>query len=532
MKGVVCLLLWLALVGAVRAEFPIFERPDAASRWIGVARQFPAPEEVLSRQKTFQIGGHLARRLSFCEIPTAPGKTGFVTPDLACRQESDGTWRILPQPARPLWPRIWGGVCLLLAGGIWLGWRRGILPGWTLAFIPAAVRGALTAWIVQLGGEVYLFSSDEPDFFQTMRELAAGNWHGSWNRTIGLPLLYWPFAAVLRSDSVLDLLPAFSFFNGLLLGPGSVALLAFAATGWLGSRKRGLITAWIYAVLPLFFFHLEDPATGTFRAFFALPDATWAFGYYKSLTWCGYNAMSDMPATVLLLGCAALLARARPVPRTAALAGLLFGAAILVRINAVLFAPYFLWQFHTRRPTAWRPCLAAGGMVLLLTVAGQLIIDTVQFGAPWITPFSLHDRAAEGFVWSMLPVNIPALFGANLPWAAAGMSALLLLRQRKLRLTLGLWILPTLLFFCGYPFTAEHTTRFILPLYGAWIAAAAGLWPARWNRRRGRVLLCWALTAGTAWALQAVWFVFFLVLPAAVRVPADLAVVLRHRKHP
>ena len=48
-----------------------------------------------------------------------------------------------------------------------------------------------------------------------------------------------------------DLLPAFSFFNGFLLGPGSVALLACVATGWLGSQKRGLITAWIYAVLPL-----------------------------------------------------------------------------------------------------------------------------------------------------------------------------------------------------------------------------------------------------------------------------------------
>ena len=530
MKGMVGLLLWLALLCAARAEFPIFERPDAASRWIGVARQCPEPDEAITRQTNYQIGGHLARRLTFLEIPTAPGKTGFVTPDLACTQEPDGTWHIQPQPARPLWPRIWGGACLLLAGGLWLGWRRRLLPDWTLAFIPAAVRGALTAWIVLQGGEVYLFSSDEPDFFRTMQELAEGNWHGAWNRTVGLPLLYWPFAAIINCNSVMDLLPAFSFFNGFLLGPGSVALLACVATGWLGSQKRGLITAWIYAVLPLFFFHLEDPASGIYRAFFALPDASWAFGYYKSLTWCGYNAMSDMPATVLLLGCAALLTCTRPIPRMAVLAGFLFGAAILVRINAILFAPYFLWQFHTRHPKSWRLCLTAGGIALLLTVAGQLILNTVQFGAPWITPFSLHDRASEGFVWSMLPINIPALFGANLPWVAAGMSALLLLQHRELRLMLGLWLLPTLLFFCGYPFTAEHTTRFILPLYGAWIAAAVGLWPTQWSRRNARTLFCWVLTAGATWFLQAVWFVFFLALSAAARIPADLVVTLRQKK--
>ena len=88
----------------------------------------------------------------------------------------------------------------------------------------------------------------------------------------------------------------------------------------------------------------------------------------------------------------------------------------------------------------------------------------------------------------------------------------------------------TNLFFCGYPFTAEHTTRFILPLYGAWIAAAVGLWPTQWSRRNARTLFCWVLTAGATWFLQAVWFVFFLALSAAARIPADLVVTLRQKK--
>lgn len=517
-------LLLLAAEGILRADTPVFERPDPGSAVIAVRTGEFAPEPGGTVHPGYLPFGRLVRQLNFREIVLAPGRSGFAAPELGCtRDASGGVGEPVFHPSRPAW-RWWFALANLAAGAAVIGGLvRKRLPGWTVSLLPVFLRNILVIWIVQLGGNLYLLSSDEPDFFAAASGILSGDWTGPWNRTLGLPLLYLPFLLLTGADSVFGILPAFSMFNALFFGGAAVFLLYWFVERLLGSPRRALACALIYAVLPFFLFHSESD--GVFRAFAALPDPAWSFGYYKSLTWAGFNAMSDTPSTALLFLSAVLLLRGRWGWCAAAWTGGVFALACLVRINNIFFAPFLAWIFWSRAPVKrnWRVFLApivAGSAVFLAILLPQLAVNAVQLGSPFTTPFILHDRAAEGFRFDQLAGNIPALFGSNLPWFAAGLFGLAALRDRGIRVALGWWILPTLLFFCGYVFTAEHTTRFLLPLYGALIAAAAGALSGQGRRRWREAALLVAATA-LFWYFQLVWPLFFLALAEAVRLLVD-----------
>ena len=122
----------------------------------------------------------------------------------------------------------------------------------------------------------------------------------------------------------------------------------------------------------------------------------------------------------------------------------------------------------------------------MIVFGWQFVINTIQFGSPFIWPYSLHPYAPDrGFVWSIVPYGFRILCQTNYVYLILGISSLLFIPERKTRVLLFLWIFPMLLFFCGYPIVFNNPIRFILALYPPLTAAIVmnPVWKAAWTIR-------------------------------------------------
>ncbi|MGE4563508.1 MAG: hypothetical protein AB7F32_01435, partial [Victivallaceae bacterium] len=132
----------------------------------------------------------------------------------------------------------------------------------------------------------------------------------------------------------------------------------------------------------------------------------------------------------------------------------------------------------------------AGGIGFLAVFGWQFYLNNRQFGSAFTIPYVLYDQTADGFRLDMVAKNLPILFGANLWLFLPGFAAIAFLGDRKLQLTLALWIVPTLIFFAGYVHTRDDVTRFVFPVYGATSLGAAAFLVKAWSRRKlGRLLV-------------------------------------------
>ena len=116
----------------------------------------------------------------------------------------------------------------------------------------------------------------------------------------------------------------------------------------------------------------------------------------------------------------------------------------------------------------------------------QFVLNKIQFGSPFIWPYSLHQYAPDrGFVWNVVPYGFKFLCQTNYIYIILGVSSLFFIPERKTRVLLTLWIFPTLLFFCGYPIVFNNPIRFIFAFYPPLLAAIVmnPVWKVAWNIR-------------------------------------------------
>ena len=128
-------------------------------------------------------------------------------------------------------------------------------------------------------------------------------------------------------------------------------------------------------------------------------------------------------------------------------------------------------------------CGTAGFMLVFVW---QFVVNKIQFGSPFIWPYSLHEFAPDrGFVWNVVPYGFKFLCQTNYIYLILGLSSFLFIPERKIRVLLTLWIFPTLLFFCGYPIVFNNPVRFILAIYAPLLAAVVmnPVWKAAWPVR-------------------------------------------------
>ena len=129
--------------------------------------------------------------------------------------------------------------------------------------------------------------------------------------------------------------------------------------------------------------------------------------------------------------------------------------------------------------------LLTGCVVYLGVLLPQFLVNQHQFGSPFTFSYVLHyqgnavgDRPMDGFTLHTLfkLSGIRFLGGSNFAVWCLGLTGLLFLRERRLRVVLTLWAVPVIWFFFGYSHTFCDAVRFILssylPLFAAFTAAA------------------------------------------------------------
>ncbi len=524
-KNFVLLLILFAAWGISALEIPagtpVFSAADPRTQPLAtVSESFNA--KVLGREIFFLPYDFMLRRMTFYKIEVGKDRFAYCSPEIQCGPGQDGKWRMDFRPAAGF---KFGDQVLLISLAVMsavmmlrarsrLRQNGGERADWYCAWLPGLCKSMVLLSILMTAGGIYLFSTDEPDFFVTGADLAAGTLANFQPRSLGTGIWYTPFIWMQKAKDVYGILVPVSYMTAFVLSPLAFALFYSFLRRFL-TRGTALAAVMTAAVAPLFLFRVEVFREGFVQSLFLPAETNPGFRLYQTMIWGGFNAMSDTPAMLCLFaGIAAAVRFVRP--RTAMMwsAGWL-AAAMLFRVNAVLFLPAFmlLWQNTKPKRQDWLWAALAGGIIFL----PQLIVNTVQLGNPWTFPYVRYENTADGFMFSMFPANAKLLFGANAPFFWAGLGGLLLMKRTLLRNFLVLWIVPTTVFFLGYYHYKDDAVRFLLPLFAPLCAAAAAGFYEAFGRDRIKILLvcvmilftapaipwnagigeCWRLPAGT-----------------------------------
>ena len=333
---------------------------------------------------------------------------------------------------------------------------------------------------------------DDRFYYKIAEDIAGMNFSGPWKYTIGLPLFYLPFIWIFRAASITDIRIPFYIFNSLLVMP-VLLCMAYLAIKKMSSDRSALLVIALWFVMILFyhhryFFFSNDTTLDSYlmKSFPCLPSLCFSFSYSELLVFLGYNALSDTISCALIFSCIAAALWMKPTEWNLVLFSALYALSCLVRINNVFFVPllafslYLRYADNLRTWRQWVRFLLTGAVPFCLIFSMQLIVNTLQFGSPFIFPYVLHPHQyiTRGFVSQMLPFGIRFLGINNFAYFAIGTLSFFFIANRKNRVILSLWTLPLIFFFFGYPVIFNNGTRFILPVYAGFVAALvlADIW--------------------------------------------------------
>ena len=363
-------------------------------------------------------------------------------------------------------------------------------------------------------------AADEPGYFKVAFDLLHGSVKGPWNFTVGLGIIYLPFILLTGAREYYDIAVAFSYFSGLIIAPGALALFFLVLKNFKVKSFCAFTAVLIWALYPFFIYHAELWNSLTFRPLFALPcflegiPDWWRF--YSVCINAGFNAMSDTPGLLALLGTIWLAQKLPLSVRNVFFIGAAYGFCCLIRINYIFLAPLIGFILLAKGDLkAWRFLLklsVAGAGGFLLTFIWQLLVNFHHFGNPLVFGYSLHyldfppeKRPDTGFNWSTLLElrNIRFLAGANKFLFTAGIAGLLFVRARYTRIALTLGAVPLILFFFGYTHTYCDARRFIMmafPMFiGAFCAVIFEIGNNFNEKKQKYILLLFLLFAALLW---------------------------------
>ena len=358
------------------------------------------------------------------------------------------------------------------------------------------------AWFVGFVSNAFITPSDDIHYFNIAKKLSAGDFTSmKYRYTIGFPIFCIPLIFLPPLQHWIGFFLGYMNFQTFILIPGLILVLYrlfYKKIGISGIQSFLTLLLWFILIdfyMPMFAStHPETMYVPEFysgNACFSLMDQHVYFSFIQ-MTWLGRNAMSDYAAFFLL---AVLLyfsmKKSQSLIRFFVLS-MGFGFVCLVRINYIFFAPLLAFIFFDSFSGLWKNkrnylsaalCGTAGFMSVFIW---QFFINKIQFGSPFIWPYSLHKFAPDrGFVWNVVPYGFKYLCQTNYVYMILGISSLLFIRERKIRVLLFLWIFPMLLFFCGYPIVFNNPVRFTLALYPPLVAAIVmnPVWKASWSVR-------------------------------------------------
>ena len=357
-------------------------------------------------------------------------------------------------------------------------------------------------WYIGFVSDSIITPFDDVHYFNIAKQLLAGDFTSEkYYYTIGFPILCIPLILLFHMRDWVDFLLTYMNFQTFILIPGLFLVLYRFFYVRMGlSRIRSFAILLLWEILIVFYLPMlgtTDPsvqyAAETYyaNANFSFIEPRLYFRFFN-LTWLGRSAMSDYAAVLLLIVLLyAAMKRSNSLVRFFVLS-MGFGFLCLVRINYIFFAPLLAFVFYDSFSGLWKNkwnylraflCGTAGFMIVFVW---QFVLNKIQFGSPFIWPYSLHNYAPDrGFVWSIFPYGFKYLCQTNYIYLVLGLSSLFLIPERRTRVLLTLWIFPTLLFFCGYPVIFNNPTRFIFALYPPLLAAVVmnPVWKTEWPVR-------------------------------------------------
>ena len=357
-------------------------------------------------------------------------------------------------------------------------------------------------WYIGFSSGSFIIPTDDVHYYNIARKILALDFTSmKYRYAIGFPVLCIPFVLLSGLRDSMDFILVYMNFQTFILIPGLFLVLFRLLSVKLGlSRIRSFSVLLLWLILMVFYLPIcistKDsalfiPDTFYSSAFFSVLDQNVYFSFVQ-FTWLGRNAMSDYAAVFLLVILLyAAMTKSRSLIRFFILS-MGFGFLCLIRINYILFAPLLAFVFYDSFSELWKDkryylYAALCGMAGFMFVVGwQLVLNIIQFGSPFIGPYSLHRNGPDrGFGFDVIPYGFKFLCNTNYIYVILGISSLLFIPERKTRVLLTLWIFPTLLFFFGYPGIFNSPTRFIFALYPAFSAAIVmnPIWKSAWNVR-------------------------------------------------
>jgi hypothetical protein len=336
--------------------------------------------------------------------------------------------------------------------------------------------------------------TDEVEYFRIAACLMHWDFHEPFRYTLGYPLCCIPFMWLIGGDNLPAVSQAISYFSAMLMTPLSIVLAFLLIRKICGSDWKAFVALALWQVLPKIFIMEELPFQGSSFSPLGVYHFDYIFQVYQ-LCLTGFNSLSEWASVNLLLGSAVLVLYWRGGWWKYLTVGLLFGFAVLVRMNIVLLAPflaYLFWITDRERLTDRRYLLKMAGLAIggaLAVFVWQLLVNYLQLGSPLRTPYALHQEYGQGKIGIQYFAGILVYYfktqGFYLVPAVAGMLLTSDLRQRHL---LILWTIPTVLFFCCFNFQGFHY-RFFLAIYPGLLAGlvCSSIWTT--GRVSQRVLL-------------------------------------------
>lgn len=339
------------------------------------------------------------------------------------------------------------------------------------------LRSFLLFLYLYLSDNMVVTPTDEISYFTIGKDILNCNWNSKWSYTIGFPLLLIPFIAAFNPSSYFDIYDILRFWNAILIAPLSLMLVYLIIKKLSNSAINAFITILVLIIVPFFYYPSE--AWNSFRALFMEPglDICGLRPYYIFF-WTGLNALSDIYSSLIVFLCIYL---GLIMPRkmySIILISFIFGFACLVRLNNIFIALLIAYLFYLKfkeellSPVYMLKALLTAIIFFMAAFAWQFLINFLQFGSILIWPYSLHLTADRGFeISSLLNGGIDFLLQTNWIYMSAGVIGMFYIRDTVKRNIFVLWALPLITFFCGYICVFASPVRFILPAYGALVAA-------------------------------------------------------------
>lgn len=473
---------------------PVFSAPshEASVRAIitrSVVAEKGAPQLILRKQHP------LARYWYFTEIKLGGDLSGYVEPHAVIRTDEQGKKRLEYKPYSPLWRFLLIGAlgaALLAVAGDTLSHRirKQTLPlsalTWRLILIVVLTRQLLLMILVQGAGNIIASPADDTAYFDNAVSLMHWDFSRPWLTSLGHSLFYIPFILFTGASTVEEIMVPFSYFSGLVLAPLSLVTGFLIARRLTGNLRVPFIAMMVWAVLPFFYGYNPDfnVRPMMFVSDFHFMSFDFNFAHYQALIAAGFNSMSDVSSTLLVLATVYLALRLPSRLWSYAVLAAVYAFACLIRINNICFIPVLAfivpYRFGKELFASWRYFLSAGvigcGVFLLmfspqfainhhfsgrLLGFGYITLPGTEPGAPLFSPahFLLNGAYLGG--------------SSHLIWTL-GICSLWFMRDRAARTILGIWIFPIIAFFLLYLFTVADPVRFILTAFPAFFIAMAG----------------------------------------------------------